>query len=126
MDLIPLGAITDSVNAADFDVTTFAGALEELFARANEYFGDETQIGYIINYATPMSEWGGATKDMSEYVAIATQVCENKGAGPNPALATILKPRRRRGFPFGEAGMERSVHTPWPHDDSATPRQGIA
>ncbi len=76
MDSIAVGTITDSTDVADFDVMTFAGALEELFARTQEYFGDTAQIGYIVNYQTPMSEWGGATQDMSEYVAMALQICD--------------------------------------------------
>ena len=76
MSLIPVGVMTDSSDVADFDITTFAGALEELFARAQEYFGDTAQIGYIVNYQTPMSEWGGATQDWSEYIAVALQICD--------------------------------------------------
>ncbi|MBN1458674.1 MAG: SGNH/GDSL hydrolase family protein [Armatimonadetes bacterium] len=76
MDSLPVGAMTDSTDVAAFDNTTFAGALEELFARAKEYFGEKTQIGYIVNYQTPMSNWGGATQDMSAYVKVALQVCD--------------------------------------------------
>jgi len=76
MDSIEVGAMTDSADVADFDDATFAGALEELFARTQEYFGDTAEIGYIVNYQTPMSEWGGATKDMSEYVEVALQICD--------------------------------------------------
>ncbi len=76
MDSLPVGTMTDSTDVADFDTTTFAGALEELFARAKEYFGEKTQIGYIVNYQTPMSNWGGATRDMSAYVKVALQICD--------------------------------------------------
>lgn len=76
MDLVPIGTMTDSFDVADFDISTFAGALEELFCRAKEYFGDKTQIGYIVNYQTPMSNWGGATQDMSDYVKVALQICD--------------------------------------------------
>jgi hypothetical protein len=76
MSSIAVGRMTDSSNVADFDPSTFAGALEELFYRAREYFGNKTHIGYIVNYQTPMSNWGGATRDMSEYVKVAVQICD--------------------------------------------------
>ena len=76
MDSIPVGTMTDSTDVADFDITTFAGALEELFARTQEYFGDTAQIGYIVNYQTPLSVWGGETQDMSEYVEVALPICD--------------------------------------------------
>jgi hypothetical protein len=76
MDSIAVGTMTDSFDVADFDTLTFAGALEELFCRVKQYFGDETRIGYIVNYQTPLSNWGGATRDMTDYVKIALQICE--------------------------------------------------
>ena len=75
MTSAPLGAVSDSTNVEDFDISTFAGALEELIYRAKEYFPD-AKIGYIVNYATPNSTWGGYTKDMAAYFHMAKQVCE--------------------------------------------------
>ncbi len=75
MDNGPVGRMSDSYNVEDFDTTTFAGGLEELFAYAiKEYEG--SRIGYIVNYATPNSTWGGSTKDMSAYFTVAKQICD--------------------------------------------------
>ena len=75
MTKAPLGAVSDSKNVADFDISTFAGALEELIYRANEYFPN-AKIGYIVNYQTPNSTWGGYTPNMAPYFHMAKQVCE--------------------------------------------------
>mgnify|MGYP003291548738 CR=1 FL=1 len=37
---------------------------------------ENSAIGYIINYATPNSTWGGETPDMSEYFEVGKQICE--------------------------------------------------
>ena len=75
----PVGTMSDSFDVADFDVATYAGGLEELFYYAKQYFGEETQIGYIIGYQTPKTEMGGRMADMSEYVAVAIPVCDKWG-----------------------------------------------
>jgi lysophospholipase L1-like esterase len=79
MDSIAVGTMTDSMDVAAFDNKTFAGALEELFYYSKQYFGDTAHIGYIVNYQTPMSNWGGATRDMTAYVKVARQICEKWG-----------------------------------------------
>lgn len=75
MTKAPLGTVSDSKNVADFDISTYAGALEELIYRAKEYFPN-AKIGFIVNYQTPNSTWGGYTKDMAAYFYTAKQVCE--------------------------------------------------
>lgn len=79
MDSATVGKMTDSFNVADFDTKTFAGGLEELFYYAKQYFGENSKIGYIINFKTPKADlgnWFGKTNDMSEYVKVAIQICD--------------------------------------------------
>lgn len=78
MDSAEIGTITDSYKVTDFDSSTFAGALEELFYYASRNY-EGSRIGYIVNYATPNSTWGGRTKDMSEYFAVAKEICDKWG-----------------------------------------------
>ena len=75
MTSAPLGAVSDSKNVSDFDIATYVGALEELIYRAKEYFPN-AKIGFIVNYQTPNSTWGGYTKNMAPYFHMAKQVCE--------------------------------------------------
>ena len=75
MTSAPLGTVSDSKNVADFDISTYAGALEELIYRAKEYF-PTAKIGFIVNYQTPNSTWGGYTTGMAAYFHTAKQVCE--------------------------------------------------
>lgn len=70
----PIGEIEDSYDVADFDNSTLIGALETEFYYAYENF-DGAKMGYIINYATPRSDWGGYTQDPSEYYNAIKQVC---------------------------------------------------
>lgn len=74
MSEAPIGEIEDSYDVADFDNSTFIGALETEFYYAYENF-DGAKMGYIINYATPRSDWGGYTQDPSEYYNAIKQVC---------------------------------------------------
>ena len=75
MDSVEVGSMSDSYNINDFDTSTFAGGLEELFYYTTKnYYGKK--IGYIINYATPNSTWGGNTKDMSAYFETAKEICD--------------------------------------------------
>ena len=76
MDSAPVGTISDSYEVADFKTNTFAGALEELFYTAKQQFGGDTKLGFIINFQTPRSGWGGKTRNMSEYFDLAVQICE--------------------------------------------------
>ena len=76
MESAPIGVVSDSFKVKDFDASTFVGGLEELFYFTYEYFEDDTIIGYIVNYQTPNSKWGGETTDMSMYFDAAIKVCE--------------------------------------------------
>ena len=74
MEAAPIGEVSDSFDVASFDINTFAGGLEEMIHyTVSNYAG--AKIGYIVNYATPNSTWGGETKDMSAYFAKAKEVC---------------------------------------------------
>lgn len=74
MDSAPIGEVSDSFAVSSFDTATFAGGLEEMIHyTVSNYVG--AKIGYIINYATPNSTWGGETKDMSAYFAKAKEIC---------------------------------------------------
>ena len=63
-EIAPYGEISDSFNVADFDTTTFAGALEEYFYYAKLYF-PTAKVGYIVTYQTPQSQYGGRTADVA-------------------------------------------------------------
>lgn len=76
MDSAIVGKKVESFDVSDFNTDTFAGGLEELFYYAKEYFGDDTQFGYIINFKTPKSGWGGATRNMTRYVEVAIEICD--------------------------------------------------
>lgn len=70
-----VGQVSDINKKDGFDNSTFAGALEEMFSYAKKHFPN-AKMGYIINYATPNSTWGGNTKDMSEYFDEAKKICD--------------------------------------------------
>ena len=72
--IIYIGEIADTYHVDDFDIDTFAGGLEEMFYYATQQYKD-TRLGYIVNYATPNSDWGGETQDMSEYFEMAKEIC---------------------------------------------------
>ncbi len=78
-DSAPVGVMTaeDCFDVAQFDTSTFAGGLEELFARTKEYYPN-AKIGYIINFrfhaGTP-----GRMGDMTEYVEVGKQICDKWG-----------------------------------------------
>ena len=77
---VPVGTVSDSWNVADFDTTTYAGALETMFYYAYENFGT-AKLGYIINYATPNADttkWAG-TNDMSACFEMGKKICEKWG-----------------------------------------------
>ena len=74
MEAYPIGEVSDSFSVSSFDIDTFAGGLEEMIHyTVSNYAG--AKIGYIVNYATPNSTWGGNTKDMSAYFEKAKEVC---------------------------------------------------
>ncbi|MBR4017498.1 MAG: SGNH/GDSL hydrolase family protein, partial [Oscillospiraceae bacterium] len=93
-DEIAVGALSESFNVADYDVSTYAGALEELFYYARQYFPN-AKPGYIINFRFSSSLDNGLS-DMSAYVEMAKEVC-NKWSVPyldlynNEELTAALK-----------------------------------
>lgn len=73
----PVGEMTDSFDVNDFNTAEFAGALENLFYYAKQYYPD-AGIGFIITYATPLSTYGGYTAEvesMREYWNMAKAIC---------------------------------------------------
>lgn len=70
-----IGEISDSYNIKDFDITTFSGAFEELLYTALKEY-PQAKIGYIVNYATPNSTWGGVSADNKAYFRRAKEICE--------------------------------------------------
>ncbi len=74
----PLGEMTKSFDIADFNVSTFAGALEEMFYYAKLYF-KSAKLGFIITYFTPLSKYGGVTSEHEEaakYWGLAKKICK--------------------------------------------------
>ncbi|MBQ1186199.1 MAG: hypothetical protein IIX54_00720, partial [Clostridia bacterium] len=63
-EIAPYGEISKTYNVADFDTDTFAGALEEYFYYAKQYF-PTAKIGYVVTYQTPQSQYGGRTADVA-------------------------------------------------------------
>ena len=80
MSSVAIGTVSDSFNVADFDTETYIGGLETLFYYAYENFPG-AKIGYIINYATPNSKFGGYTAgdDTKVYYEEAKKACDKWG-----------------------------------------------
>ncbi|MBQ8893429.1 MAG: hypothetical protein IJ043_03370 [Clostridia bacterium] len=76
-DSYPVGSISDSFDVEDFDVNTYAGALEELFYYTIKYH-ETSAIGYLMNFKAP-SCTSGNISDMSEYFAVGKKICEKWG-----------------------------------------------
>lgn len=76
-DYAPVGETSDSFNEEDFDVSTFAGGLEELICYAKEHFSS-AKIGYIINYSRPTANVY-FLQDMSAYFLEAKKICDKWG-----------------------------------------------
>ena len=77
-EIAPYGEVSSSYNVEDFDITTFAGALEEYFYYAKLYFPN-AKIGYIITYQTPQSQYGGRTADVAAMRIqwdLAKEICD--------------------------------------------------
>jgi len=74
----PVGEITDSFDRKDYDITTYAGALEELFHYTYAQF-PTAKIGYIINFATPLATGIGHVSDMEDYYAVGMAICKKWG-----------------------------------------------
>lgn len=76
-DMAAVGSVSEGFDSSGFDVSSFAGGLEETFARAKELFPDAV-YGFIMNNALPKCPYGNIS-DMSAYMAVAKQVCEKWG-----------------------------------------------
>lgn len=77
----PIGTMSSSYELDSFDIGTYAGALEELFYWSTTYF-EGSRIGYIVTYATPLSQYGGYTADMaymSRQYAVGKAICAKWG-----------------------------------------------
>lgn len=72
-DGAPVGEMTEGFNGP-YDVTTFAGGLEDMFRYAKEMFPN-AQLGFIINFQLPRGTYGKLS-DMSEYMDMAILICE--------------------------------------------------
>lgn len=77
-DSYPVGEMSDSFDPADFDLSTYAGGLEELIYNAIKYYGKTSAIGYLMNFKAPGCSTGNIS-DMSAYFAVGKQICEKWG-----------------------------------------------
>lgn len=68
-----VGKMSDSFELSDFDVSTYAGGLEELFYHAKKEFPD-AMIGFIINFRSISTI--GRLSDMTEYFTVAKEICD--------------------------------------------------
>ena len=73
-DSVSVGSMTSSYDPADFDVTTYAGGLENLFYYVTTEHPN-AKLGYIFNFATPSFNTGRIS-NMTEYYTVAKQICE--------------------------------------------------
>ena len=69
-----VGSITTSFNVEDFDINTYAGALEELFYHVTQNHSN-AKLGYIFTFKTPNLH-RGRVDYMMEYYDAAKQICE--------------------------------------------------
>ncbi len=74
-DPVPVGRILEDGENASPDISTFAGALEELFQYTTTHFSN-SRLGFIINYATPNSGYGGKSQKMNSYWSVARELCQ--------------------------------------------------
>ena len=72
----PLGQMSEGTELSDFNITTFAGGLEELFYTAKKNY-PEAPLGYIVNYPTTWSE--GKLSELDKYMDEAIKICEKWG-----------------------------------------------
>lgn len=65
------GTVSNTYDPEDFDCTTFAGGLENLFYHAYQYFPN-AKLGYIINYQIPLE----LETDMGPIYDLAVAICK--------------------------------------------------
>lgn len=78
---VPVGTMSKSYSPTDFDINTYAGALEELFYYATTIYGDTAEINYILNYAQPRNA-NGQVRNMGPHYAEALKICAKWGVTP--------------------------------------------
>lgn len=72
-DSIPAGKRSKGLELADFDTSTCAGGLEELFFHVKKYF-PETKVCFIANFRAPSCPTGRIS-DMTEYFEEILAIC---------------------------------------------------
>ena len=73
----PVGKMSNSFWIEDFDITTFAGALEEFFFYTREIYPSAI-VGYICTFSMP-SATGGNVATPGAYYDVAKQICNKWG-----------------------------------------------
>lgn len=76
-DNCPLGEMTEGFEGP-FDMTTFAGGLEQTFAYAKRVY-DGAIFGYTTNFTMPMGNQDGSRgkiDDMADYIALSIEICK--------------------------------------------------
>ncbi len=73
----PVGEVSDSYLIRSFDTTTYAGALEEMFATIQEN-SPSAKVGYILSHQSPHHD-AESIRDTSAYHAVAKEICEKWG-----------------------------------------------
>ncbi len=74
----PVGKMCDSFDPADFDLTTYAGALEYLFYLVYQKYPN-AKVGYILTFATPNAVGIGHVTDMEEFYSEGMKICKKWG-----------------------------------------------
>ncbi len=76
-DSCALGEMTEGFDGP-FDMTTFAGGLEQTFAYAKRVY-DGSIFGYTTNFTMPMGNTDGSRgkiDDMADYIALSIEICK--------------------------------------------------
>ena len=74
-DQCTVGTVSDSYDPKDFDITTFAGGLEELFYNAYQRFPG-ARFGFIITYKMPLATDKGNVSEMEPIANISIEICK--------------------------------------------------
>ena len=74
-DKAEVGSVSDSYDPKDFDITTFAGGLEELFYNAYGRFPG-ARFGFIITYKMPLATDKGNVAYMEPIANISIEICK--------------------------------------------------
>ncbi len=74
-DSAQVGVVSNSYDPKDFDITTFAGGLEELFYNAYQRFPG-ARFGFIITYKMPLATDKGNVAYMEPIANISIDICK--------------------------------------------------